>query len=503
MCSQSTPTPGRHQVFAGPWAIRPQCEHLFDSIDGRQTVQAGSVEIRQGPSADVPLELLERRIGELAAHIHAATARWLSLVAEFDRREGWADSGCKSCAHWLSWQCGLAPSAGREHVRVARRLAELPLIQAAFERGELSYSQVRALSRVATPDIEAALLELAEHATAAQLEHTLRAYRGVLRRELTRADAEHGDRYVACEYDADGALLLRARLPAEEGALVMAALDAARDTLRCDEPSSEGRGASAETEAPPEPDPALPADASNAGALVLMAQTLLASGPAERSGGGSYQVVVHVDAVALGSRGADGDDADAMCQLDEGQLLHPETARRLGCDAGIVRIVERDGRPLSVGRRTRSVPPALRRALASRDRCCRFPGCTQRRFLHAHHIEHWAHGGPTDLANLVQLCAFHHRLVHEGGYRLEADATNGRLRFRRPDGRPIAAVPDRPPARGAPLERRNRIRGVEVGPDTARSRWLGDRLDLALAVDALVAPDRQLDSGGSLRAGAG
>ena len=116
---------------------------------------AGQVE------AGWPLERLEREIGELAAHIHAATCRWLALVAEFDRREGWAECGCKSCAHWLSWRCSLAPSAAREQVRVARRLAELPLIRAAFGKGELSYSQVRALSRVATADVEPTLLELA------------------------------------------------------------------------------------------------------------------------------------------------------------------------------------------------------------------------------------------------------------------------------------------------------------------------------------------------------
>jgi hypothetical protein len=438
-------------------------------------------------ACDWPLERVEREIGELAAHIHAATCRWLALVAEFDRREGWADWGCKSCAQWLSHQCALAPAAAREHVRVARRLSELPQIQAAFGRGELSYSQVRALSRVATPELEGSLLELARHATAAQLERTLRAYRGVLRRELSADDRTHGQRFVVCEYDEDGALLLRARLPADEGALVVAAFDAARDTVReaCEgdattEPSSNGRGVSAETpvfaEAPP---------ASNADALVLMAETVLSVGVRERSGGDSYQVVVHVDADALASE-------DEPCQLDDGPFLHPETARRLGCDASIVRILERDGRPLSVGRRTRTVPPALRRALHSRDRCCRFPGCTQRRFLHAHHIDHWAHGGATELSNLVHLCRFHHRLVHEGGYTLEPAGRAGALRFRRPDGCPIPDVPGIGRARGAGLERRNRDHGLDIGPDRCASRWAGERLDLALNIDALVASDARL-----------
>ena len=431
-----------------------------------------------------PLERLEREIGELAAHIHAATARWLGMVAEFDRREGWAEWGCKSCAQWLAHTCALAPPAAREHVRVARRLAELPVISAAFTRGELSYSQVRALSRVATPEVEPVLLELARHATAAQLERTLRAYRGVVERELSADEREHGDRYVVCEYDDDGSLLIRARLPAEEGALVAAALEAGRDSLRGDEPSSEGRGVSAETEAP--------ADSSSASALVLMAETLLASGPAGRAGADNYQVVVHVDATELTGQGANEQDPAGTCQLENGQLLHPETARRLACDAGVVRILERDGKPLSVGRRTRSVPPALRRALGSRDRCCRFPGCTQRRFLHAHHIEHWAHGGATELSNLVHLCRFHHRLVHEGGYTLDRVGREGRLCFRRPGGRVIPDVPSIGPVRGLSLERRDRRSGLAVRPDTCASRWAGERLDLALSVDALVTSDVRL-----------
>jgi hypothetical protein len=219
----------------------------------------------------------------------------------------------------------------------------------------------------------------------------------------------------------------------------------------------------------------------------MMAETLLSSGPAERSGGDSYQVIVHVDADALA--GADGGG-----QLDDGSPLHPETASRLACDASVVRILERDGRPLSVGRRSRSVPPALRRALQSRDHCCRFPGCTQRRFLHAHHIEHWAHGGRTELANLVQLCRFHHRLVHEGGYTLERTGRRGELCFRRPDGRRLDPLPERPAGRHGELQRRNGGGGTCVDPETCASRWAGERLDLALSVDALLASDTRLHS---------
>lgn len=464
---------------------------------------------RQGPRGapdefaeehrDWPLERLEREIGELAAHIHAATCRWLALVAEFDRREGWADWGCKSCAQWVSWQCAVAPSAAREHVRVARRLAELPLVRAAFGRGELSYSQVRAISRVATLETESAILELARHSTAAQLERMLRAYRGVVERELSPEERAHGDAYLVCEHDDDGSLLVRGRLSAEEGALFLTALDAARDSLGARARSTctpNGyQSASAEAEAPSEPiGPTCDgAAASNVTALVLMAETLLSSGPAERAGADSYEVVVHVDAATLSAPDGASHLEHGACQLDDGAPLHPETARRLACDASVVRILERDGRPLSVGRRTRSVPPALRRALQSRDRCCRFPGCTQRRFLHAHHIEHWARGGPTELANLVQLCRFHHRLLHEGGYTLERRGRRGELCFRRPDGRPLKPVPESADGRPGELERLNRSRGVQIGPETCASGWTGERLDLGLAVDALVDADPRLD----------
>jgi hypothetical protein len=138
------------------------------------------------------------------------------------------------------------------------------------------------------------------------------------------------------------------------------------------------------------------------------------------------------------------------------------------------------------------VPPALRRALNSRDRCCRFPGCTQRRHLHAHHIDHWAHGGPTELSNLVHLCRFHHRLVHEGGYTLERVGRDRSLRFRRPDGMVVPAVPAPVPGRTHEVERRHRRNGLAIGPDTCRSRWLGDRLDLPLTIDALVVNDARL-----------
>src|SRR5919206_5239290 len=182
----------------------------------------------------VPLEVLERQITQLASHINAATCRWLELVAEYDAREGWAQWGCRSCAHWVSWQCSIAPGAAREHVRVARRLADLPELRSAFAAGRLSYSKLRALTRVENVEREAELLELAEHATAAQLERLVRGYRQVAAVERA-ADGEPPERWVRWDYVDDGSLLLQARLPPEEGELLVAAIENARAQLEAEE----------------------------------------------------------------------------------------------------------------------------------------------------------------------------------------------------------------------------------------------------------------------------
>jgi hypothetical protein len=186
-------------------------------------------------------ERLADEITQLASDIHAATCRWLTLVAEFDKCGAWAQWGCRSCSHWVSWYCSIAPVAAREHVRVARRLQELPGIRGAFADGRLSYSKVRALSRVENIESEDELLALAENASAAQLERIVRAYRGVVARDRIAAGGPP-DRFVTWHHDDDGALVLRARLPAEEGALVLAALEAAAASAEAAPDAANGKG---------------------------------------------------------------------------------------------------------------------------------------------------------------------------------------------------------------------------------------------------------------------
>ncbi len=357
------------------------------------------------------MEDIQDEVATLASHLHAGTCRWLELVGELDRRGDWAEFGSGSCADWLAWRCGLLPRAAREHVRVARCLAGLPLIHAAFAVGRLSYSKVRALTRVADADSEQELLDLARTLTAAELERALRAYRRVTTCE---ANELHDGAYVTTDWQPDGTLTIRGCLTPEDGALLLAALEAFRGPL--------WKAGSAE---PPQRPTA-------AEALVAIADRALTTA---EGAGDRYQVVVHVDHDTLVD-----DDPDGGCALDDGPALASETVRRLACDASVVTMSERGGKPVTVGRKTRAVPSALRRALRARDRGCRFPGCENHRFVDAHHIDHWARGGPTNLDNLVLLCRRHHRLLHEGGY-----AIDHRRRFFDPWGFEVPAVPQ-PPA---------------------------------------------------------
>jgi hypothetical protein len=395
------------------------------------------------------LNALEDELAELSAHMNAAMARWLSLLGEFDRRGG---AAIASCERWLAWRCGVSPGEARELVRVARALADLPVIREAFARGELTYTKVRALTRVATPACERSLLELAAALSASQLKRALRAYRRVSSEEARKT---HVLEYVSYYWAEDGSLVLKARLPSEDGTVLVRALDAARD-----------RVLQPEERRPPQVE-----------ALVDIARRSLAGG-AEHRAATKSEVVVHVDAVALAA------DAPGRCELEEGPVIAAETARRLACDASTVAVVERDGLPLSVGRRRRAVPAKLRRALEARDdRSCQWPGCTNGRHLHAHHRRHWAHGGETSLDNLILLCGLHHRLVHEGGYAVET-SDGGGLRFRIRHGVAVASVPRPPPGSDDALLERNRQAGLKITKSTNRNGD-GDRMDLGLAVEAI------------------
>jgi len=423
------------------------------------------------------LDRLGDEIAELSAHLDAATARLLELIREFDAREGW-NTGFRSCAAWLSWRVGLDLGAARERVRVARALGTLPRLAQALARGELSYAKVRALTRVATPETEERLVAVGRAGTADHVERIVRGWRRVDRIAEAREEARrHQSRALHVYQDEDGMVILRGRLAPEVGAVLVQALTAARETLYR-QARAKGAGASpADVSAEPPPLAQQQADA-----LALVAETALQHGLDPGAPGERYQVVVHVDAPALADP-----DQPGQSVLDDGTHVSAETSRRLACDAS--RVVMRhglDGRVVEVAARTRTIPPALRRALHHRDRGCRFPGCGLR-FGQGHHIRHWAQGGPTTLSNLALLCRRHHRAVHEEGYQLDRQP-DGELRFRRPDGRPLPEVPPPLEVLGDPikiLQAQHDAEGVGLNARTATPGWLGERLDVGWAIDVL------------------
>jgi len=423
------------------------------------------------------LERLGDEIADLSAHLDAATARLLALIREFDARGGW-NTGFRSCAAWLSWRVGLDLGAARERVRVARALGSLPLLAQALARGELSYAKVRALTRVATPETEARLLAVGRAGTAAHVERIVRGWRRVDRRAEARETAlRHASRALRVYQDEDGMVVLRGRFEPEMGALLIQALAAAREALyqraRVPDGAAGRGGVSEET-------PSLAQRQTDA--LALLAETALHQGLDPGAPGERYQVVVHVDAPALAEPEQPGQSV-----LEDGARVSSETSRRLACDASrVVMRHDEDGRLVEIGARTRTIPPALRRALHHRDRGCRFPGCGVR-FGQGHHLRHWAHGGPTTLSNLALLCRRHHRAVHEEGYQV-ARRPDGALRFRRPDGRPLPEVP--PPAAVpadpvAALRACHESNGLRLDARTACATWLGERLNVGYAIDVL------------------
>jgi len=460
------------------------------------------------------LEELEEEVVILAAHIHIATHRLLTLIAEFDRRLGWELGGHRSAAHWLSFMTGIDMGAAREKVRAARALEELPLTSASMARGELSFSKVRALTRVGTPENEEDLVELARGVTTAQLERMVRAFRKETRKD--EADLErvrHERRSLSVFPDDDGMYLVKGRLPAEVGALLMRAVEAASDALFREEMGAGRGGGSVEPSGPvvgraalsfpssretaehrvgetlsPRSDSETRAAQRRADALGLISERALAAGfhdgPLSGSRAERFQVVLHVDSETLSADGEPG-----RSELEDGTRIAAETSRRLSCDAGVVRVVhkrEEDcegpacaghspvGSILTVGRRTRTIPPAIRRALEVRDRGCRFPGCGSR-FTDAHHVRHWAEGGETSLTNALLLCKFHHRLVHEGGWRVDWWG-EGRPVFFDPRGGTHFEGRWKPPVRAKDvsaerLVRDNRALGVTPDGWTPSARW--------------------------------
>jgi hypothetical protein len=415
-------------------------------------------------------EDLGLEIAELSARLDAATHRLLTCIRQFDEQSGWGEQGAVSCAHWLSWRIGLDLATAREKVRVARALGTLPAIDGALASGKLSYAKVRALSRVATPDNEATLLEMALYATGAQLERLCRSFRNV---QMADEGPTPEARSVRRRLLPGGMVRLEIVLCPDEADLMMRAIERARQV----EHSEQQPDVSAET---PEDSSDAPWP-SRADSVVALAESYLAGNVASGNGGERFQVTVHVDQDPLAADGV------LAATLEDGTNVSAETLRRVACDCGLV-AVNSAGESLNIGRRTRSIPPAIRRVLLLRDRGCAFSGCTHDRFLHGHHVKHWLHGGETSTDNLVLLCTHHHHLVHEGRWSVERDE-HGAWLFVAPDGSRVEAAV-RPAITGDTLtwlQEWADERSLDLGPDANLPLWDGTRPDYDVAVAGLLA----------------
>jgi hypothetical protein len=352
----------------------------------------------------------------LASRLNAVNYQLLVLVREFDERMGWAKWSFPSCAEWLSWRCGISLSAAREKVRTAQALRTLPAISLAFGEGRLSFTKVWALTRVAGVHDEDSLLRYALEATAPDVEERCRQIRNVQPESVNDARRVWEARSLsAWRNSIRGTLCLRVELPIELGQLVMQAIERAVEQEQLASIAPEASAPSFFTH--------------QADALVAIAKTYLEGGATESGAEAStnadrYQLTLHVDEAAL--HGGDG-RADAPL----------ETVKRIACDSSLVVVTEDErGTPVSVSRKQRTVSTPLRRALWARDRHCTFPGCHRTKWVDAHHVRHWIDGGETSAENLVLLCSYHHRLLHEGGYRIRRDY-QGESYFVRADGRAI------------------------------------------------------------------
>jgi hypothetical protein len=433
-------------------------------------VPDGVVTGRSGEVGLLPVERLEAEIYQGAADIGAATARWLVLVGEYNRRRAYESWECLSMAQWLVGHLGISVITARQYVQVAETLPNFPILRAAFESGELAYSRVRALCRVITTGQEQELVDLARHLTAPQLERFVAGVaRCTAQGDVASAAAAWDRRRLSIRFDEDGSCVVSARLNADQGAALRRAveLDVGRH----------------------ERDPHDSFEQRRADALIR----LIAAGHerlettnsdnAESDDGTDREVrplvIVH--------RYPDGDE------LQGGPAIPGVVAERLLCEGDRLEAIHRQtthaksphnnstndtsGKKAAVfdesvvyGRKRRHRTAAQFRALLDRDQGCRFKGCASKNGLHAHHLRRWVDGGLTVTSEMVLLCHRHHTAVHDRGWTIVGNPA-GELLFVPPNQRiptPTLSI------------------GLDTATGSPRVMNYGDRFDLGLTIGTFL-----------------
>ncbi|MCM3882638.1 HNH endonuclease signature motif containing protein [Frankia sp. R82] len=415
-----------------------------------------------------PLSEVEDTILRWSSRLAAASCTWLRVIATFDRRQGWAGLGISSCAHWLALHCGLDLRTAREQLATAHALEKLPAISAAFALGELSYSKVRAITRIATSGNETEWLDHARRMTAGKLE------RLASRRRQQAADPGklRAARTLKVRSTPDGMVRIVATLAPDDAAILLGALDAAGVSLETGQdtpPAPAGPPSDGEIVHAPR------GQVRDADALIALAEAFLhhgapalqdsphnltchiiAPGPELESEPGDQEVPQNISpggpraAKHTKDRPHGRFPAGIASALGSSIGLPAGMVSRLGCDALIrALITDSKGNPLHLGRRNRQPTSRLRDAVYARDQgTCQFPSCEHTRWLQIHHCREWhADEGETDIEVLLLVCGSHHRAVHDLGLTLSRDH-DGLVTVRAPDGRmlPSAPAPTEQPA---------------------------------------------------------
>jgi hypothetical protein len=331
---------------------------------------------------------LEAEVAGLCGTINVATAALVDLIATVIEAGTWAGGGYRSIEHWVTVQCGLSGLRAKALCRLARRVDELPETISRFREGRMSEDQVAPIARHVPADCEASVAETAEHMTPSQVSRVVGSYHYDDNKPTDDPDGKADEdeererakrRSLSFGWDHDGNLKGSFLLPADQGAVVKQALEASRDIL-FNERSTAGDG-----------DRLVEAQVTWADALVRLADIALGTDATNRPGSDRYEALVHLQVEDL-----DNKPASELAHLHLGPAIGPSMFRYLSCDASIRVILEKAGVAINEGRKYRTVPRKIRRAVENRDRGCRYPGCTNTRWVDVHHIVHVRHEASCD-----------------------------------------------------------------------------------------------------------